>query len=102
MPVPKPPIAEPSQNLIAKRLVYAMSLRSPTRRALLPSINDHAQRLMPGVPQITEMMLSRIAHGRRHVRDYELIAISRALDVDVEWLIGARPSEALNNRNATP
>ncbi len=97
MLVPKPATQEASQNLIAKRLVYAMSLRSPTRRALLPAINDHAQRLLPGAPPTTEMMLSRIAHGRRHVRDYELIAISRALDIDVAWLIGERPGDALTN-----
>ena len=93
--LPRPPLAESRQNLIGPRLVYVMALRSPTRRALLPGINEQIQQLLPGAPPISEMTLSRIANGQRHVRDYELIAISRALDVDVEWLIGERPGESL-------
>ena len=99
--MPTPPTAEPSQNLIAQRLVYAMSLLSPTRRALLPTINEHVQRLIPGAPHLTEMMLSRIAHGKRHVKDYELIAITRALDIDIDWLIGEGPVDALISRHTT-
>ena len=38
--------------------------------------------------EVTEEMIQRIESGERFITDIELVIISKALDVDIKWLLG--------------
>lgn len=40
--------------------------------------------------RLDRSVISKIENGYRQVHDFELLAISRVLEVDVEWLLGKK------------
>lgn len=46
-----------------------------------------------GFEGMTKLIISRIEKNQRHVCDAELLALSRALHVSMDWLVGS-PQES--------
>jgi len=70
-------------NLCGERLRMARALHKPplTQEDLAIKIQ------LTGV-EITPLIISRIEKNQRHVIDAELLALSKALGVSMEWLCG--------------
>lgn len=70
-------------NICGERIKIARVLHQPS---LSQEQLAHKIQLM-GL-DMTTMMISRIEKGERHVCDAELLAVSKALHVTMEWLCG--------------
>ncbi len=70
-------------NLCGERIRLARALQKPpmTQEDLARVIN------LMGM-EITPLIISRIEKNTRHVCDGELLALSKALNVSMEWLCG--------------
>ena len=70
-------------NLCADRVRLARALQKPpmTQEDLAREIN------LMGM-EITPLIISRIENNTRHVCDGELLVLSKALKVSMEWLCG--------------
>jgi transcriptional regulator with XRE-family HTH domain len=71
-----------SKNMIGKRLKEARVNSKP-----VVTQQDLASRLGVMGIQIDRVSISKIEGGNRFVSDYELLAISEALNVSLEWLL---------------
>lgn len=60
------------------------------RVRLTPEVSqsDLAGRLARGGLDMDRPTITRIENGNRYVRDYEILAMARALKVSVAWLFG--------------
>jgi len=82
---PPPP---PFRNLVGRRV-----RRARETGAECLTQDQLAGRLAGiGVP-IDRVMIAKIETGRRCVYDFEVLALSKALKVDVAWLLGAGEPE---------
>lgn len=70
-------------NICGERIRLARALQKPpmTQEDLAREIN------LMGM-EITPLIISRIEKNTRHVCDGELLALSKALNVSMEWLCG--------------
>lgn len=70
------------KNIIGKNVRIA-------RQMLVPAItqDDLSARLEVMGIRMDRIAISRIENGNRFVADYEVVAISDALSVSVEWLL---------------
>lgn len=71
------------KNIIGRRVAEAR-----TRLGLGLTQDALSGRLARLGIQLDRAAIAKIENNYRHVRDYELKALARALDVDVNWLIG--------------
>lgn len=62
-----------------------------TRKPILKHAEMVAKLDLLGV-HFSEATLSKIESGNRHVKDYELVAIADALEVNILWLLGREDS----------
>lgn len=70
-------------NLCGDRIRIARVLHKP------PLTQDElAIKLQLNGVEMTQLMISRIEKNQRHVIDAELLALSKALGVSMEWLCG--------------
>jgi HTH-type transcriptional regulator, cell division transcriptional repressor len=78
-------VSQPSQNLIGQRVKHARTTSEPplTQEALSKKLSKL------GV-SIDRAGIAKIETGIRGVLDYELVAIAKALDVKVTWLLGSK------------
>lgn len=75
---------KPAQkNIVGRRVASA-------RRAFAPVLTQDALsgRLARWGVHLDRAAIAKIEVGIRHVLDYELRALGRALDVEVDWLLG--------------
>lgn len=72
-----------SGNICGERVRLGRALQKPplTQEELARKIN------LMGV-EITPLIISRIEKNQRHVCDAELLVLSKALGVSMEWLCG--------------
>jgi transcriptional regulator with XRE-family HTH domain len=70
-------------NLVGVRIREA-------RHRLTPEVSqlDLAGRLATQGLELDRPTITRIENGQRYLRDYEILAIARALKVSVAWLFG--------------
>jgi transcriptional regulator with XRE-family HTH domain len=70
-------------NIIGARIREA-------RLRLTPEVSqfDLAGRLATAGVDLDRPTITRIENGNRYVRDYEILALARALKVPVAWLFG--------------
>lgn len=70
-------------NICGERIRVARALQKPplTQEGL-------AQKLQFTGMDMTALIISRIEKNQRHVCDAELLALSKALHVSMEWLCG--------------
>ena len=73
-------------NLVGKRVIQARSRCRPpmTQLALSQAVSSLGAR-------IDRAGIAKIETGIRLVRDFEVVALSKALDVTVGWLLGEKP-----------
>ena len=78
-------MARVSQNLIGERVKIARASASPplTQQQL-------SDRLVKSGVTIDRAGIAKIEGGIRGVLDFELVAIAKALDVRVNWLLGLK------------
>lgn len=76
-------------NLIGRRVRYALSLRGFSQQTAIPRVNEHLRALAPTATLLNDASFSRILTQKRPVKDYEVVAISRVLDVTVSWLLAS-------------
>ena len=78
-------MGQTSQNLIGKRVKVARSKAQPrlTQEAL-------AKRLFAHGVSIDRAGIAKIETGIRGVLDFELVALAKALNVAVTWLLGTK------------
>jgi len=71
-------------NICGDRVRIARALHKP------PLTQDElaVQLQLSGV-EMTKIIISRIENNQRHVIDAELLALSKALGVSMDWLCGA-------------
>ena len=74
---------EGNKNIVGKRVKRARCGSKP-----IVTQEDLSARLSVMGLEIDRSTISRIEAGRRQVTDYELLALSRALGVAVDWLLG--------------
>ena len=79
--IPKPPV-----NIIAPRMKLAREAVGIKGRLSL-SQDDLAEKFTADL-RLDRTTISKIERLERGVKDYELIAIAEALEVDVRWLLG--------------
>jgi HTH-type transcriptional regulator, cell division transcriptional repressor len=74
-----------SQNLVGKRVKHARSLTQPslTQEELSKKLEDLGVR-------IDRAGIAKVEVGIRGVLDFELIALARALNVKITWLLGVK------------
>ena len=70
-------------NLCGERVRLGRAMQKPPMRQ-----EDLAREINLMGMEITPLIISRIEKGQRHVCDGELLMISRALHVTMEWLCG--------------
>ena len=72
-----------SKNIVGRRVAEA-------RQDCRPALTQDALsgRLAQLGIQLDRAAIAKIENDQRHVFDYELKALSRALDVSVNWLLG--------------
>ena len=68
------------KNLVAERVVQKRREQSLTQ-------NELAARMQTQGANIDQQNISKIERNLRIVTDYELLCLSRALSVDVYWLL---------------
>lgn len=71
-----------NKNIVGKRVKQARSACKP-----IVTQEDLSARLAVLGVDIDRSTISRIEAGQRQVTDYELLALSRALNVAVDWLL---------------
>ena len=72
-------------NLCADRVRLGRALQKPPMTQ-----EDLARRIqLMGASDITKLTISRIEQNQRHVCDAELRILAKALNVSMEWLVGA-------------
>jgi transcriptional regulator with XRE-family HTH domain len=71
------------KNIIGRRVAEARHNRRPSLTQ--DALSGKLARL--GI-QIDRATIAKIENNHRHVLDYELKALARALDVDASWLLG--------------
>ena len=73
-----------SGNLCSDRVRLARALQKPpmTQEDLALKIQ------LMGEEKMTKQIISRIEQNQRHVCDTELLVLSKALGVSMEWLVG--------------
>ena len=78
-------MAQVSQNLIGGRLKSA-------RGAAQPSVTQEqlSKKLVKLGVSIDRAGIAKIETGIRGVLDFELVALAKALDVEVTWLLGLK------------
>ncbi len=63
------------------------------RKELGWSQTDLAAKLqVEGLPEISQVTISKFEHGIRKVYDYEVQALARVLDVSADWLLNSGDS----------
>lgn len=73
------------KNIIGQRMrVYRAMQKPPMQQS------DLLARLHLNGLEITQSTLSKIENAERIVSDFELLAISKALNVDILWLLGEK------------
>lgn len=71
-------------NLCAQRVRLGRALQKPPMTQ-----EDLARKLqLMGAQDMTKLIVSRIESNQRHVCDAELLALAKALNVSMEWLVG--------------
>jgi transcriptional regulator with XRE-family HTH domain len=78
-------VAQPSQNLIGKRVKEARTAARPHLTQM-----ELSKRLAKIGVSIDRAGVAKIETGIRGVLDFELVAIARILGVKVSWLLGVR------------
>lgn len=73
-----------SGNICGERIKLARALHKPPLSQKGPAIKIN----FLGLSNMTKNIISRIENNERHVIDAELKAISQALGVSMEWLLG--------------
>ena len=73
------------KNLIGHRMRIFRAMQNPPMSQM-----DLLARLNLNNLEISQSILSKIENEERIVSDYELLAISKALNVDVLWLLGEK------------
>ena len=68
------------KNLVAERVVQKRREKSLTQ-------NELAARMQTQAANVDQQNISKIERNLRIVTDYELLCLSRALSVDVYWLL---------------
>lgn len=73
------------KNIIGQRMrIYRAMQKPPMQQSdLLAKLHLHGL-------EITQSTLSKIENAERIVSDFELLAISKALNVDILWLLGEK------------
>lgn len=71
-------------NIVGKRIKQARTHQNMTQDEL-------AAKLQLKNVIITQKVISRIEKGERFVADYELLAFSQVLNVDLYWLFDLKP-----------
>jgi len=71
------------KNIIGARVAEARKAHNP--RLTQNELSGKLARL--GI-QLDRAAVAKIENGQRHVLDYELRALARALGVEVNWLLG--------------
>ena len=73
------------KNLIGHRMRIFRAMQNPpmSQMDLLALLNLNSL-------EISQSILSKIENEERIVSDYELLTISRALNVDILWLLGEK------------
>ena len=71
-------------NLCGARVRLGRAMQKPPMRQ-----EDLAREINLMGMEMTPLIISRIEKGQRHVCDGELLMLSRALHVSMEWLCGA-------------
>ena len=71
-------------NLCGDRVRLGRAMQKPPMRQ-----EDLAREINLMGMEMTPLIISRIEKGQRHVCDGELLMLSRALHVTMEWLCGA-------------
>lgn len=71
-------------NLCSDRVRLGRAMQKPpiTQEELAQKIQ------LMGVEDMTSLIISRIEKNQRHVCDAELLILSKALSVSMEWLVG--------------
>ena len=75
------------KNLFAERVVQK-------RREKCLTQNDLAARMQTQGANIDQQNISKIERNLRIVTDYELLCLSRALSVDVYWLLTGEEAQS--------
>lgn len=70
-------------NICADRVRLARALQKPPMTQ-----DDLARKMQLAGMDMTALIISRIEKNQRHVCDAELRALSRALNVSMDWLCG--------------
>ena len=70
-------------NLCGERVRLGRAMQKPPMRQ-----EDLAREINLMGMEITPLIISRIEKGQRHVCDAELLMLSKALHVSMEWLCG--------------
>ena len=73
------------KNLIGHRMRIFRAMQNPPMEQ-----KDLLARLNLNGLEISQSILSKIENEERIVSDYELLAISKALKVDILWLLGEK------------
>jgi len=73
------------RNIIGHRLRIYRAMQNP----LLQQMDLFARLSLSGL-EISQSTLSKIENEERVVADYELLAISKAMKVDILWLLGEK------------
>ena len=78
-------MGQPSQNVIGNRVKEARTTAQPslTQQAL-------SKKLVKNGVSIDRAGIAKIETGIRGVLDYELVALAKALNVKVTWLLGLK------------
>ena len=71
-------------NVCGDRVRLGRAMQKPPMRQ-----EDLAREINLMGMEMTPLIISRIEKGQRHVCDGELLMLSRALHVSMEWLCGA-------------
>ena len=71
-------------NVCGDRIRLGRAMQKPPMRQ-----EDLAREINLMGMEMTPLIISRIEKGQRHVCDGELLMLSRALHVSMEWLCGA-------------
>lgn len=71
------------KNIVGRRVAEARNSRSP--RLTQDDLSGKLARV--GI-QLDRAAVAKIENGHRYVLDYELRALGRVLEVDVNWLLG--------------
>ena len=74
------------KNIIGRKLRIYRAMQNPPMQQLEMLAKFQLQKL----DYFTQGTISRIENGDRAVLDYELLAISKALKVDILWLLGEK------------